>query len=276
MTNDTDIVLMKPYEYYYDNFKESTASLLETYPNVDDILLGGDENYLKDFVIIFRQMIRALVSLNTFVEFDFDEADLGIDYQSYLDYLSKYKELSTLSTKADKTSILSDIDFCLEFLRNDRINVQYIIDILADIIKTTNEVKRQKSIEELRASINESSNDLLVLKVELINKFINNVVPTLSPDDSVTEKYEQFMEQEKEDELENLSKKYSVSIDEIIDVISDYEFSGFIPTSTLKSKIPNEIYENYKKENQTTSIRAKNEVATIFKEKIIELTNRFI
>jgi type I restriction enzyme R subunit len=93
--------------------------------------LGGDEVKIKEFVIIFREMTKNLIRLQTFNEFDFSDIK-GITEQDYMDYKSKYLNVSRRVEK-EKTSILQDIDFSLELMHTDKINVNYIINLIKNI-----------------------------------------------------------------------------------------------------------------------------------------------
>ncbi len=72
--------------------------------------------------------------LASFTEFDF--ADLSMDEQSFEDYKSKYLDLYDkvkLNQSTDKVSILQDVDFELEMIYRNEINVAYILNLLAKL-----------------------------------------------------------------------------------------------------------------------------------------------
>ncbi len=79
---------------------------------------------------------------------DFTWEDLGIDAQTFENYKSKYLDLYDKVKNNDgkqKTSILDDIDFELELIHRDLINVAYIIKLLAKLKQAeASEAQQQK------------------------------------------------------------------------------------------------------------------------------------
>jgi type I restriction enzyme R subunit len=61
---------------------------------------------------------------------------LGISAQVFEDYKSKYLDLYDkvrTDTQLEKVSILQDVDFEIELLHRDEVNVAYIISLLAKL-----------------------------------------------------------------------------------------------------------------------------------------------
>ena len=72
--------------------------------------------------------------LSCFTEFSFD--DLAMNAQQFEDYKSKYLDLYDkvrTNRQKEKISILEDIDFELELIHRDEINVSYIIALLRNM-----------------------------------------------------------------------------------------------------------------------------------------------
>ena len=102
-----------------------------TYQSVND--LESEENEAQ-FVQAFRKLMRAMNVLQSYTVFDWD--DLLIDEQEFEDYKSKYLDLYEKvkrDTEKQKTSILDDIDFELEKIHRDKINVAYILKLLSQL-----------------------------------------------------------------------------------------------------------------------------------------------
>jgi len=67
----------------------------------------------------------------TFVDFDFTQ--LWMTGQEFEDYKSKYLDLYDkvrTATSKEKVSILDDVDFEVELIHRDEINVRYILELL--------------------------------------------------------------------------------------------------------------------------------------------------
>ena len=72
----------------------------------------------------FRRLIRNMNVIQSYT--DFDGEDIAIDEQEFEDYKSKYLDLYQKvqrDQQKQKTSILDDIDFELELIHKDQINV---------------------------------------------------------------------------------------------------------------------------------------------------------
>ena len=135
LTDNADEVLMKPYEYYRDEFRKAVEELLKHTPSPEEAENGGDEQEEYKFVLLFRELVRLMVKLKTFDEFEFTEDELGMSNQLYEDFVSKYKKIyRDIRPDQQKTSILSDVSFDIELLRNDKINVHYILELIKNAV----------------------------------------------------------------------------------------------------------------------------------------------
>lgn len=134
-THNTDTVLMESYENYLDKFKAELARLLKLTQTPSDVDSLEAEEDKKKFIISFRELSKALVKLQTFTDFEFKEDNLGISEQTYQDFKSKYFLIydSVKKSEGDKVSILADIDFGIELMHTDKINVSYIMNLIRDI-----------------------------------------------------------------------------------------------------------------------------------------------
>jgi type I restriction enzyme R subunit len=116
------------------NFDEALKLLREitpTYQSVNDL---ESEEAEAQFVQAFRKLMRAMNVLQSYTDFDWE--DLLIDEQEFEDYKSKYLDLYEKvkrENEKQKTSILDDIDFELELIHRDQINVAYILKLLAQL-----------------------------------------------------------------------------------------------------------------------------------------------
>jgi type I restriction enzyme R subunit len=126
-----DVIIMKPYEDYTEKFNEALKRLNEITPTIDSVNDLRTEEDELEFVQAFRDLMRLKNILNSFSDFSWD--DIGIDEQKFEDYKSKYLDLHDKvksEHQVEKVSILEDVDFELELIHRDEINVTYIIQLL--------------------------------------------------------------------------------------------------------------------------------------------------
>ncbi len=102
-----------------------------TVKSVDDLI--SEEDKLK-FVQAFRELMRLKNILTSYSDFNWD--DLPMNEQSFEDYKSKYLDIYDKvrsDHKVEKASILNDVDFELELIHRDEINVAYILKLIAKL-----------------------------------------------------------------------------------------------------------------------------------------------
>lgn len=237
-TDNTDVVLMESYDYYLKKFKEKLKALLGITLTPGDVDSLETEEEKKEFILAFRELTKILVSLQTFVDFEFTEDILGISEQKYQDFKSKYFLLydEVNSSENEKTSILSDIDFGIELMHTDKINVTYIMNLIRNI-DFEDEDKKAKDVEHIKRELEKADSEDLRLKVDLIRNFLDKVVPTLSPDDNVDDAFAEYEENVRKDEIKEFSYEVGVTEDFVKENIAEYEYSGLINHSELSNNV---------------------------------------
>ncbi len=219
-----DEVIVEPYEKYVSQFNEVVNTLSAIVPTVDSVdELYTEEDQMK-FILAFRAMIRLHKKMSHYTEFNW--SDLNIEEQAFLDYSSKYQDLKdkiSLKSDVNKTSILEDIDFELELIRRDTINVTYIIQLLIKL-KASGKPKERKSIEtEIFNLLN--SEVTLRSKRELIEKFIaENFIKIVDVED-ITEEFAKFWDEEQQKEFLRIVSEESLSAEKTEKLIENYLFA---------------------------------------------------
>jgi type I restriction enzyme R subunit len=188
-------IILPPYEVIAEKFDEALKNLLEIVPTFESVDALPSETEELAFIQAFRRLLRAKNVLESYTDFEWE--DLGIDEQTFENYQSKYWDLHD-KVKADnqkhKTSILNDIDFELELIHRDKINVAYILQLLAKLkdAKTVDAKAQRKAIIDMLSGDVE-----LRSKRELIEKFIEENLPHISDVDNIQDEFERFWHEEK-------------------------------------------------------------------------------
>ena len=236
-TDNIDTVIMAPYEDYLNKFKVAVSELLKITPVVDSVDSLEREEDIKAFIVAFRTVAKLLVSLKTFNEFDLDNGDTELNAQMFEDYKSKYYDLyRKLSNDKEKSSILNDITFSLELIQTDKINVSYILNLIRNV-DLTNEQQKKKDIEDIESKLIHTTDDELCLKANLIKSFLKSILPTLKEDDSIDEALDKHMNAEREKEIEKFSEDNNINLDNLKEIIDEYEYSGIFPDSLIGKSI---------------------------------------
>ena len=222
-----ETIFVPPYEDYVKQFNAVAVELLALTPTVRSVKNLPDEEAELNFVKIFRELMRLRNILESFSEFEDD--DLALPAQRFADYRSAYLDLydkvKTDNSK-EKASILNDVDFELELIHRDVINVQYILTLLAQLYDA-GEPDRQTMRNFILDSV--AGNIELRSKRELIQKFIESTLPDLTSSAEIPDSFEDFWEQERISAFERLVKEEQLDADKLQKVIDRFVYTGKEP-----------------------------------------------
>lgn len=233
-----DGILLKPYEYYLKEFEKQGFALRAICPSPDMVDDMQSEDDQAKFVVAFRELSKTLLTLETFIDFEWD-AIKCMSQQDYEDYKSRYQTIYDQikqKRQAEKTSILLDIDFAIEIIETDRINVAYIMNLLRNV-DLNNPTQKQKDIEHIKNELLRSDSPELKKKIDLIQAFLNEVVVGLSPNADMDESWAEFEQRKRNEEIEAFAKENEIDGEYLKDVISEYEFSGNIDRDGIREQI---------------------------------------
>ena len=220
-----DVIIMKPYEDYTEKFNEALKRLNEITPTIDSVNELKTEEDELEFVQAFRDLMRLKNILNSFSDFSWD--DIGIDEQEFEDYKSKYLDLHDKvksEHQVEKVSILEDVDFELELIHRDEINVTYIIQLLIKLkAKIDQDGKGGDTEREIANIIN--THTQLRSKRELIEKFISQNIPDIEDTDSIPQEFDKFWMEEQRIAFNELVKTENLSVPKTEQLIENYLFA---------------------------------------------------
>ncbi|MFA8451653.1 MAG: type I restriction endonuclease subunit R, partial [Bacteroidales bacterium] len=228
-------ILMKPYEVYQAEMKEAVEKLKDLVPEVDSVDELVDENQEAEFVKAFREIMKLKNILESFSHHESDKIE--IEAQEFEDYKSKYLDLYDRvkrQTEKEKVSILNEIDFQLELIQKDEINVAYILRLLATI-RSVPKAEEQKRREDIQRIIAGEVN--LRSKKELIDKFIEKHLPHIEDLNLIHEAFEAFVEEERVAYIQDFAKEESLKEDGVKELIARYQFNNKEPQAKEIQKI---------------------------------------
>lgn len=232
-----DIILIEPYEEYIRKFSAAYAELLKIAPNLKSIDELKSEDDEMAFIKAFREIMRLRNVLCTFADFTWE--DLAMAEQRFNDYKSKYLDLfdkvKTNNLK-EKVSILNDVDFELELIHRDEINVAYILRLLAKLKESTGEenIKQKKAIVDLL-----SGETTLRSKRELIEKFIEENLPHIADVDNIPSEFENYWTVEQQKSFEDICTREQLDSEKLNTIIKNFIFTERLP---LPDEIINTLY----------------------------------
>ena len=156
--NNIDSIIRPPFEEVRKSYQEMTKDFLEHYPAPHYVDYLQNENDKKQFILAFRDIIKKHAEIQVYDEFEEDAPELSMTEQQFMDFRSKYLDIydtfaggggntqqgyqvpedaPSMAAEDDPQAAmqtgLGDIDFCLELLHSDIINVAYILELIADL-----------------------------------------------------------------------------------------------------------------------------------------------
>ena len=215
--NSVNIILEKSYDEYMNGFKDEESGkitkgyieiceeLINKFPDPTEIELDADK---KEFVEIFGELLKAENILRNFDEFENFEKiisdrqmqDMKSVYVDIRENLPKPNDGEPKESQVD----FSDVEFQIDLLKTDEINLDYILALILEKSKEHEDVETLKT--EVRRVIRSSLGTRA--KEELIIKFINSTrISELKNTDDILESFYNFARKEKDREIESLQNE---------------------------------------------------------------------
>lgn len=225
--NAVETVLMKDYSEYIgiiNQYIEKLRDLADTSEDVDR--LETEDNKLN-FIEIFKNILRVLNRLETFSNFDFE--DLNIIKDEFESFKSKYVDMydtlvGSRGSDGTKTSIIDEVDFEIELLKKDSINVAYIVSLLKNL--DSNQASFAKDVEFILKTM--ESSPVLRNKRELLERFIkeNREILTFESKEDVEDKLAEFLKVEKEKAIQDMIEEEELKAESVNNIIEKCEFTS--------------------------------------------------
>lgn len=207
-----ETVIMPPYSEFVRLFDEALERMQAIAPDIESVDDLCDEEQELEFVKAFRELMRLKNVLSTFADFDFD--DVALDEQSFENYKSKYLDLYDkvkTDNSTEKVSILEEVDFELELIQRDEINVRYILQLLAQLKGADNDKEYEYQYKTIMQLLGGSPE--LRSKKELIEQFIEENLNNLGSAEEVIDEFDSFWEKEKVKAVDEICQEESLITD---------------------------------------------------------------
>ena len=239
-------IIIEPYRVYVEKFNEAADVLISIVATPDDVNRLPSEVEQLQFITAFRALMRVRNVLMTYSEFTYD--DLKMSAQRFEDFKSKYLDLyedTKGEVDGEKESIIDDIDFELELIQRDEINVAYILELLSKLVSEDEDFQALSDEDKSKTMAGVlkmlETEVQLRSKRELIEKFIHEQMPLMKAGEAVKERFDSFWREEQVAALDELCEQEALYEDHVQKVISDFNFTGQKPlresiVSTMRTK----------------------------------------
>ncbi|MEL3908280.1 MAG: type I restriction endonuclease subunit R [Treponemataceae bacterium] len=237
--NSVNIILEKSYEEYINGFKDEETGkvtkgyidicneLISKFPNPTEIKLEADE---KEFVELFGELLKAENILRNFDEFESFEKIISDrqmqDMKSvYVDIREKVIKYSSSGEKNGEHIDFSDVEFQIDLLKTDEINLDYILALILE------KSRENENVEDLKTDVRRVIRSSLGTraKEELIIDFINNTkLYDLKTTDDILESFYNFARKEKNKKIDALIREEKLKEEDSIRYIEKAISKGYV------------------------------------------------
>lgn len=255
---DTEPVIRPPFKDVRRELNEKMISFLEKYPSTAYVDALQSEYDKRDFVLAFRDIIKKRIEIQIYEDYSPDDQYFLMSDQEFQNFKSKYLDITIgvidksdagklsepQSHYGDKDAELFDIDFCLELLHSDVINVAYILSLIADLDPQSEDYEQKRqSILDTMIKDAEMRN-----KTKLIDGFIKKNVDSdasgfmRSKADGTAdleEKLKQYVSEQKYKAIEELAEDEDLNLDALLEFFREYDYLQREKVEIIQSAIQN-------------------------------------
>ncbi len=234
-----DEYIIKSYEYYTEEWRIKTGEMMRIVPEAAEAGHLQSEDDIRAFIIAFRAVSKTLAILKTFSKFDWKDLSTELDeneYEAYKSWYMYYYDQQKKEKDSEKKIVPVDVDFDIELIRTDKINVVYILNLLKEVNrKNPDEMKR--SVDLILREIERSDNETLRYKRELMRAFINTRFFDLDPDADIIQEFHQFEKESLSLDLVRVSTELKVEPKCISDLFYSYTFNNQLTDEEVRLQI---------------------------------------
>ena len=215
------IVLLKPYREYYNEYSRLIAELTSQFSPGD---IPASEKDQKEFVNLYNKILRLQNILKSFDDFNGNELLPERTFQDYQStYLEVYSKLKNV-VNGDKESIIDDLVFEIELVKQIEINVDFILILIRKLLGAS-----ASQDKEIKSQISKTvlASYSLRSKKDLIERFVDSI----NNDSDVEGDWRKFISEQKKSELDQIIAEENLNPIETEEFISKAFEDGELKTA---------------------------------------------
>lgn len=255
-----EYIIREPYQDVRKELNIKMIDFLEKYPTPDVVDNLKSEWDKRDFVLAFRDIIRGKIEIQIYEDYDAADPYFIMSEQEYMDFRSKYLDITVgVVEKPEEPHLLEepetpygdakleDIDFCLELLHSDVINVAYILALIEEL-NPDSEDYEQKRQNILDTMIRDAA---MRNKTKLIDGFIRKNVDndkagfnSAKADGTIDleDRLNRYVTEEKAKAIDNLAEEEELDAEALQDFFKEYDYlqrekPEIIQNAIMKKKV---------------------------------------
>lgn len=227
----------------YSDVKKELSDLMEDfkdkYPEVQIVDMLQSEDDRRDFVLAFRDIIKKRAEIQVYDDFDASDSSFPMNEQEFMDFRSKYLDIadhvSSSPTVGEDPVVygnqqtLEDIDFCLELLHSDIINVTYILKLMAGLDTNKDDYKKERQrILDTLSNDSQTRNKTPLIDDFMLENIDNNkeefekskTEGTLDMESLLSE----FITRKRNQAVQKLADEEGINVEALANFIAEYDY----------------------------------------------------
>ena len=251
-------IIRPPFKEVRKELNEKMIAFLEKYPSPAYVDALQSEYDKRDFVLAFRDIIKKRIEIQIYEDYSPDDAYFLMSDQEFQDFKSKYLDITIgvidkpdsgklnepQAPYGDKDAELFDIDFCLELLHSDVINVAYILALIADLNPESEdyEQKRQSILDTMIKDAGMRNKTKLIdgfIKKNVDNDKAGFIKSKADGTVDLEEKLKKYVSDQKRKAIEELAEDEELSVEALAEFFREYDYLQREKVEIIQSAIQN-------------------------------------
>jgi type I restriction enzyme R subunit len=170
--------------------------------------------------------------------------DSRMTEEKYKAFIGQFNEIHDEVKNSEKESILGYIDFCMELVETDKIDLDYIHNLIVNIDWTSEQTVKD-SCKQIKKLVEKSESDSLHerRKKDLINNFLENMIlerqssNVMKSITDIDEAFRKYIESEKRRDIYRTSEEYGIDNKELEELIQYQEVTNKKITKNLNEAL---------------------------------------
>lgn len=249
-------VLRPPFQEVKREYLKLTENFLAKFPSVEEVDLLQSEHDKVNFILAFRDVIKKHAEMQIYEDYYPEDVSFILTEQEFQDFRSKYLDIaqnfgskpakSTVASEPEvpygNQSMLEDIDFCLELLHSDVINVSYILALMHELDPDSKDfMEKRKNILDTMIRDAEMRN-----KVDVIDGFMKENIDhqqdefrRAKADGSIDleSRLRDYVKRSKAAAVAELSQEEGIDQHILTSFISDYDYLHRVKPEVVREAI---------------------------------------
>ena len=269
---DDSSIVAKSYESVIKDLEHAIDEINDIIGK-DIVITDKGEHTKEEFVKAMRELNHQLNQAKQFIEFSWDKIDDKLtkdDYQKLIGQLKSIKEETDKSD--DMASALKYVDFRMELVEQDKIDLDYIKNLINNI-DLSNFEALEKSVKEITKLVDKSNSETLRDKKDLIKEFLNKLVMesqqqlVVESEAELLTYFRQWVINKKQEEINQNALETNLTVEDIDDELLSHSIIGKVDKKSIDNKV--------KERNPKSNIRERKTLREKLYNFISSFTSRF-